>query len=258
MFKYLRSTTLYKHLSYVKYYRYFYSLLFCLRNFSFKKALKLPILFCDKSYAEVTKNGKIILSDQFWTNQCKVVIGYDAKDFSHQCEKTYLRVEGEIIINGSFEMRRGATLEVCGKAIFGNFFLLGSNSNCRIHNYAEFGESVRITHECQIFDTNFHPMEDPRSPGYSAFSAPICIGDHCWIGNRTTINKGTVLPSYTTIASNSLVSKDLSSEPPYTVWGGIPIRKLKENYTRVWDTSREFEYHKQEFSWYRKRYDSDL
>lgn len=254
MLKILKQSMVYKHLSYMRHYRYLYSLIFCLRNFPLKEALKLPVLFCKGGYAEIINNGKLLLSDEFWRKESKLIIGFDSKDFSHQCEKTYLRVEGEMIVHGSFEMRRGAVLDVCGKAIFGDFFLLGCNSICRIHNYAEFGESVRFAHECQIFDTNFHPMEDPTNIGYTPFSSPIILGDHCWIGNRTTISKGTRLPSYTTIASNSLVSRDLSSEPAYTLWGGVPVRKLKVNYTRVWDTAREFEYQKMEFKWYRERY----
>lgn len=256
MLQKIKNSLFYKHLHYLKHYRYFYSLLFCCQHFPWRIAKELPVLFCKDAYAEISNDGQIILSEEtFDISSNKFVVGLDTKDFSHQCEKTFLRVEGKLYIKGSIEMRRGSILEVCGTAIIGDFFLLGCNSICRIHNHAEFGDSVRITHECQIFDTNFHPMEDPRTPGYHPISKPIKIGRNCWIGNRTSIYKGTILPDYTSIASNSLVNCDLTKFGSFNLFAGQPVKLIKENITRVWDTKREGEYHKQEFAWYRKRYD---
>lgn len=227
-----------------------------MRHFPWRIARELPILFCKDAYADITEYGRIVLDEKsFDVKQHKIIIGLDTKDFSHQCEKTMLRVEGTLYIKGSMELRRGAILEVCGTAIVGDFFLLGCNSICRIHNKVEFGHSVRITHECQIFDTNFHPMEELSNSRYISMSAPIIIGNYCWVGNRTSIYKGSIIPDNTIIASNSLVNRDLSSYGSCNLFAGQPVRLVKENLVRVWDTTREIEYHKQEFPWYRQRYD---
>ena len=62
---------------------------------------------------------------------------------------------------------------------------------------------------------------------------------------------GVILPSYTVVASNSLVNKDFSSLKPNSVIGGVPAKLIKEKYARVWDTDRELEYHMKEFKWLR-------
>ena len=258
MLQMIKQSLFYKHIYYLRHYRYAYSLLFCIRNFPWKIARQLPVLFCKDAYAELSYGGRLIIEDTFDYKTNKIIIGLDTKDFSRQCEKTVLRIEGTLRIKGAFEMRRGAFFEVCGSVVVGDFFLLGCNSICRIHNSAVFGNSVRITHECQIFDTNFHPLEDPRSPGYNPMSMPIKIGNYCWIGNRTSIYKGSIIPDNTTIASNSLVNSDLSSMGSYNLFAGQPVRLIKTNISRVWDIKRDFEYHKLEFPWYRKKYENSL
>lgn len=41
---------------------------------------------------------------------------------------------------------------------------------------------------------------------------PIVIHDNVWIGNRFTIAKGTILPSYSIVVSNSMTNKDFSED----------------------------------------------
>lgn len=85
-------------------------------------------------------------------------------------------------------------------------------------------------------------MEKVDTPGYYPISKPISIGNFSWIGNRTTIGPGSILPDYTIVASNSLVNKDFSILNPYSTIGGIPAKFIREGWTRVWDTEREFTY----------------
>ena len=84
-----------------------------------------------------------------------------------------------------------------------------------------------------------------------SMSKPVSIGNFSWIGNRSTIGPGAKLPDYTIVASNSFVNKDFSS-----LIGGIPAKLIREGWTRVWDTKREFEYQKKEFPWYAYKYRS--
>ncbi len=148
----------------------------------------------------------------------------------------------------------GGVLEVNGLAVFGRDLVLGPRCIIRAHNSIEIGEFVRIAHETQVFDTNFHFTENPEYPGYVPISKPIKIGSYCWIGNRSTIQKGTVLRDYTIVASNSLVGKDYSTIPIYTIIGGMPAKVLKSNCRRVYNSKEEFEYQCREFPWYRERY----
>lgn len=246
---------LWRMMYYICHYRYFYSLYFCYKYLPREQAVKLPILFCKGGYAEIENDGKIILENSFFSKDSnKIYIGEETKDFDYQCERTYLHIAGELRIKGTLAIRRGVMIEVCGKAIFGNDIVFGSRTRLRVHNSIEIGDYVRIAHESQIFDTNFHFSEDVTKPGYYPISKPIKIGSFCWIGNRSTISKGTVLPDYSTVASNSLITKDYSDIPPYTLLGGTPAKILRNNFSRVFDTKREFEYQCREFVWYRNKY----
>lgn len=253
----IRKMNFYYHLSMIKnpHVRYFYSLLFNLRHFSFSVSRHLPFIFYKGAYAEIGKGAKITISESLKQGKCHIRIGEDTKDFTYQCEKSYLCIEGSATFLGDATIRRGALIDVKGEFIFGNYALLGPRVRIRAHNSISIGQYVRIAHETQIFDTNFHFSEDTTSPGYYPISKPIHIGDFCWIGNRSTISKGTYLPDFTTVASNSLVTKDFSNLPKNSLIGGAPAKLLRNNFSRVWDADREFEYQKREFEWYRKKYE---
>lgn len=233
--------------------RFLYSLYFNFKHLPFNQAKGLPIRFYKKSYATIGKTAKITLTDKFIASKEKVHIGSAAKDFEYGCEITHLAIPfGEFIINGKFEARRGCQIDIRGKFTTGNSVLFGPRCRIRIHNKAELGNEVRIAHETQIFDSNFHYTENVSQPGFIPISKPIYIGSRCWIGNRCTVGPGTHLPDYTTVTSNSLVNKNFSTLSPYSTIGGIPAKFIREGYTRVWDTKRELEYHKTEFDWYNK------
>lgn len=234
--------------------RFLYSLYFNFKHLPFEQAKKFPIRFYKKSYATIGKNAKIVLTDEFFANKGIVKIGFAAKDFEYGCETTHLSIPtGEFIINGKIELRCGCHLDIRGLFITGDDVLFGPRCRIRIHNKAEMGNEVRIAHETQIFDSNFHYTENISQPGFIPISRPIYIGSRCWVGNRCTMGPGTYLPNYTTVTSNSLVNKNFSTLSPYSTIGGIPAKFIREGYTRVWDTKRELEYHKKEFDWYNKQ-----
>ena len=237
--------------------RVFYTIWFNFKYLPSCQARKLPIIFYKQAYAEILGGGKIVVSDDVIKRGKKIAIGSHTKDFEYQCEKTYLCVDGgTVYFNGQFDARRGVIMDIRGEAVFEDGVLFGPRCRVRIHNKGYFGNSIRIAHETQIFDTNFHFMEKVEEPGYYPISKPISIGSYCWVGNRSTISPGACLPNYTTVASNSLVNKDFSSLNPYSTIGGIPAKFIREGWTRVWDTKREFEYQKREFAWYRKKYEN--
>jgi acetyltransferase-like isoleucine patch superfamily enzyme len=57
-------------------------------------------------------------------------------------------------------------------------------------------------------------------------SAPVTIGDFCFIGTSCVILGGSVLPSYSALAAKSLLNKPF--EETYGLYGGVPARQLKK------------------------------
>lgn len=228
--------------------RCMYSIWFNFRYLPFNYAIRLPFRFYPHAYAYVDSNSRIELSQIFLTSKSKLIyIGLDLKDFSYQCEKTYLCIKGHVIFSGKTTILRGASIDVRGTLKFGDDVLISSLTRIRAFNYISIGDHVRIAHENQLYDSNFHYVVDVDNPEYKPMSKPIIIGDYVWIGNRSTIGPGAVIPTYTIVASNSLVNKDMSNINPYTLIGGVPCKVLKEGVVRVWNYSLELQYQIKEF-----------
>ena len=236
--------------------RVLYTVWFNFKQFPYQQAKTLPVVFYKGAYATISQGGKLILTDDFWSNKGKVYVGTPTLDFEYQCERTHLNIAGgELKLHGKFELRRGCLLEVKGVAEVGNLVRFAPRCRVRVHNQITIGNDVGISHESQIFDTNFHYMEPVGKEGFYPISRHVSIGSHVWVSNRCTLLPGTILPDYTVVASNSLVNKDFSYLKPNSLIGGLPAKLLKEGFARVWDYSREFEYYKREFEWYRKMYE---
>ena len=106
------------------------------------------------------------------------------------------------------------------------------------------GERVEVTWDCQIYDTSFHYII--KEDGICGpLTIPIEIGNHVWIGNRTTVSKGAKIPSNSIVASNSLVSKDFSRFGEGILIAGIPAQVKQEGVERVYNGKQEAELDKQ-------------
>lgn len=80
---------------------------------------------------------------------------------------------------------------------------------------------------------------DIENANINPLTKEVVIGDHVWIGNRTTISRGTVLPDDSIVASNSLVNKDYSSEGSFCMFAGMPAKVVKRNIKRIWNEREE-------------------
>ena len=61
-------------------------------------------------------------------------------------------------------------------------------------------------------------------------SAPVIIGDFCWIGSNVVIMKGVTIGEGSVIAANSVV---MSNIPPHSLASGNPAQVISENITWV-------------------------
>ena len=66
----------------------------------------------------------------------------------------------------------------------------------------------------------------------SELSSPIIISNNNWIGNKSTIMKGSVTLDFCIIAGGSLINKRLDI-PNFSIAAGVPVRHVKEDVYRV-------------------------
>lgn len=57
-------------------------------------------------------------------------------------------------------------------------------------------------------------------------SAPVSIGDYCFVGTNCVITGGSVLPNYSVLAAKSQLAKKLTDE--YALYAGVPARFVQE------------------------------
>lgn len=201
-----------------------------------KQAIKLPFDFYYKVRLE-DLSGKIILqSDNIHRAMIKIG-GRNSEMFPHNPVIISISRKAKIIFTGITEIGCGCLLRVDneGTLKFGKNVRIGAKTKLFCEDSILFGNEIRISWECQIFDTSFHFIQNTLNKDIFPKTAPIEIGSYNWFGNRVNIMKGTITPNNTIIASNSLCNKNYSNIPPYSLLAGQPAKIVKTNIKRMFE-----------------------
>ena len=218
------------------------TLWFNFRTMPFKVALKLPVFIYGKLDTYVLK-GEVVFQD------CEVKRGMvkmgQNKEFLGTVKGASLIVlypNSKLIFTGNSEFSsnyllrtgEGAELKI-GKDTF-----FGSSVKLVCIKKIVIGHCSRIGFESQLIDSNFHYTYNLEKKNVSPREGEINIGDYNWIGNRTTISKGTSTNPFTIIANSSIVNRDYTTiEDEYVVLAGQPAKVLAKNIRRIYDLELE-------------------
>ncbi len=200
----------------------------------FKDAVKFPVWIYGKMRIS-NLSGQLIFGCKIKTGT--IIIGKNTDFFSNR-NRSLLSLSGIWHCNGLFQASNGVTITIDGTIETGNLVSLGSGAKIRCYGYTEIGDGCGIVEESQVFDTNFHCIINLKDRTVASPVGRVIIGKLNWIGNRSTIMKGTVLPDFSIVASYSLVSKDFSAHK-YPTIGGVPAKILTEGQIRVYDLNEE-------------------
>ena len=86
------------------------------------------------------------------------------------------------------------------------------------------GDNVWITDGCQLLCHDASViMLNIRDASHLDRVAPITIGNHVFLGNRTTILPGITVGSHVIVGAGSVVTRDI---PEGEVWAGNPARHI--------------------------------
>lgn len=217
---------------------------FNFKMFPPKTALKFPFVI----YHQVklsSLSGKLILN--FTPNFKSITFGLNTDGFGNSSGKALIKISGTLIFNGpvifsvdnTLEVIKNATLEIGSLSAFGN------SVKIRCWDKMLIGQSCRLASEVQVFDTNFHHIKDISTGEVKKSSTPIKIGAYNWIGNRSTIMKGTITPDWCIVTSNSLLNKEYTTIPENSIIGGMPAKFIKTGVYRVFNFKEDneiFEY----------------
>ncbi len=213
----------------------------------FRQAMRLPLYVYGRAeFRRMT--GKIILdTDNIYSGMVK--IGKRDYYVATAVQKCIWTISGTMIIHGPIKFMQGSYVLVADKGtleIGGRDGIFGTNLRMFCFDRITIGRNVRMAWDIQIMDSSFHYIEltnkDNQVP---PLTKPIILGDNIWVGNRVTISKGSVVPSQTVIASNSMINKDFSNIEPDSLLAGAPASVKATGFHRIFDVQREKELDKQ-------------
>lgn len=158
--------------------------------------------------------------------------------------KVFLMLEpgSKIVFHGKCRFAFDTAIRLTRNALLEleNNVRVGDAVKIMSENKIYIGENSEITFNSQIIDTNFHYMQDTENLNIHRKTYPVIIGKNNWIGNHTSIMKGTVLPNDCIVASGSLINKDYSQESN-VILAGSPAKVVKKNVRRVYSVDSEKE-----------------
>ena len=136
--------------------------------------------------------------------------GLGTQDYFY--ERTVWKVSGTVRLGGSrISIGGGSRFCVSGSCSLGDHFTISGRSTVICHHSIQFGNNSLLSWDILVMDTDFHRIFD-LSGHLINQDKSIIIGDKVWVGCRSTLLKGSVIPSNSIIAAGSIISGKLEKE----------------------------------------------
>lgn len=154
-----------------------------------------------------------------------VRVGFFTMNICNPCDKTVIEVKGQLAFKGKAAFGRGTKITVnkgC-EMILGNDFRVSGYSSFVCKHKMTFGDNVLYGWECLTMDGDGHKIYSEDDSQIRNVK-PIEIGDNVWIGSRSTILKGSVIPANCVVGAGTLVTGQqfeansvIAGNPPRTI-----------------------------------------
>ena len=133
---------------------------------------------------------------------------------------------GQVFVGDRVSVLPGTIIDAKGAIVrIGDGCIVGLS--CYIVGCAgiDIGANTLIAEHATIRDQD-HVFDDPGIPveEQGRTSAPVSIGENCWIGAKVTITRGVTVPDGSVIGANSVVTRSLHGG---RVYAGAPAKMLR-------------------------------
>lgn len=201
--------------------------------FGIKDALRLPVFLFGRVHLEGLHRGCVELQ-QIRTGGVRIGGGWFTElcGYSNRFE-SFVRIKGKLILGEDVVFHQGVVISVVKNATLriGNNVRFNERVTIHSKNSITIGDKCRFGWNVQILDTGFHYMINKGKLAYR--NAPVVMEHNVWVANGVSIMKGTYLPAYTVVASNSLVNKNFGEIGEHCLIGGIPAKIITNGVERL-------------------------
>lgn len=204
---------------------------FCFHYLPFRQAIKLPIILYGATFDDLRGSVKIEC-DNIYKGMIK--LGVDGvKIFYPHRGFTWQNHGGAVIFRGSLCIGAGSALSINRRAklVFGNDFRHTYGLKIIASRNIIFGDHCRFGWNTFVMDTNMHPLKNSITNKKSSGGANITIGNYNWFSTNCVILPGVETPDRIMCGLGTVVTRNVDWKS-YCLYGGSPIRLLKENIYR--------------------------
>lgn len=210
---------------------YLKSIYFNFKYLPFKQAVKLPIMLHNAYFDDM--KGKIIIDCEH-IYRGMIQIGYwGVSLFPSKYGIVWQNHGGTVIFKGECRIGAGSVISVNKRATleFGDDFRNTAILKIVASRTIKFGHSCRLGWNILVLDTNMHPLKDLNTNKKGKCGANITIGDYNWFGTNCIILPGVETPERVICGLGTVVTRNVNWES-YCLYGGSPIKKLRDNVYR--------------------------
>lgn len=142
--------------------------------------------------------------------------------FKGSKRETYLMLmkNSRFIINGEVKINYGAFVQAHPDSVIQiGSSIINTDSVIIAQKEITIGSDVLMGRLVTIFDSDFHPVYDEEGNRTNP-PRKVEIGDHVWIGTKTTVLKGTKIKEGAVISANALVGGIVKENSMYSALPG--------------------------------------
>lgn len=138
-------------------------------------------------------------------------------------KSSHIKFGDKIISDGRFVaiVGKDAVLKIGNGVYFNEDCMISGKSEVVIGDGCQFGPNVKI------FDNN-HKFNAEQGVLSSHKSAPIHIGEHCWIGANAVILKGVTIGKNTVVGAGCVVARDIPERSVVTQGRDLHIEPTRK------------------------------
>jgi acetyltransferase-like isoleucine patch superfamily enzyme len=126
-----------------------------------------------------------------------------------------LNMVDSVVIYGGVVLRCPSRITIGKGSIIGDRCELDGRGGLYI------GENCNLSSEVRIWTA----QHDSQSSQFDYVTAPVKIGDRCWVSSNTIILPGISMGDGSVLAAGAVLTKDAE---PYGIYAGVPARKIGE------------------------------